>query len=166
MSSPEGPKAPSEETDELGDVNPIILVDHGDLRIRVHRSREKRSRLRVPSVTPFHQRILIVSSAVMRIASPVWRTMFDPQGHFMESQRSSSPREIHFPDDDADALLIVLYIAHLQFGKLPEALDYQELLNLAIICDKYDTVSTVRPVSDFCISSRPSLHSTKSLILH
>ena len=87
--------------------------------------------------------MLVVSSAVMRIASPVWRTMFDPQGHFMESRRSLTD----IPEDDPDALLCVLRIAHLQFRKIPGTLNYADLLNVAIICDKYDTVAIVRPVS-------------------
>ena len=125
----------------------VHLVDDGDLRIHVTRLSEWKKPLR-PSDPPIvDQQTFIVSSAVMRIASPVWRTMFDPQGHFMESQRSLTHGEMDFPEDDPDALLCVLRIAHLQFRKIPETLNYAELLNLASICDKYDTVAIVRPVS-------------------
>lgn len=125
----------------------VNLVDDGDLRIHVTLSSERNKRLRRSDLPIAYQQTLLVSSAVMRIASPVWRTMLDPQGHFMESQRSLIHGEIEFPEDDPDALLCVLRIAHLQFRKVPDTLDYEELVDLAIICDKYDTVAIVRPVS-------------------
>ncbi len=147
MTSPVRQRALSETRDEQDDAMTVNLVDDGDLRIHVIRSSERNERLRGSDPPLVDQETLVVSSAVMRIASPVWRTMFDPQGHFMESQRSFTHGEMDFPEDDPDALLCVLRIAHLQFRKVPETLDYAELLNLAIICDKYDTVAIVRPVS-------------------
>ena len=143
MSSPVKKRALSKIQDEQDDALTVNLVDDGDLRIHVTRKKHLRTS-DLPIVT---QQTFLVSSAVMRIASPVWRTMFDPQGHFMESQRSLIHGEIDFPEDDPDALLCVLRIAHLQFRKLPKTLDYAQLLNLAIICDKYDTVAIIRPVS-------------------
>lgn len=42
------------------------------------------------------------------------------------------------PEDDPDALLILLRIAHLQFSDLPDALVvYEHFLQLAVLCDKY-----------------------------
>ena len=148
MSSPAKTRVLSEIQDEQDDATTVYLVDNGDLRIYVTCSSEGKKRLNGSALPLVDQETLVVSSAVMRIASPVWRTMFDPQGRFMESQRSSTHGEMHFPEDDPDALLCVLRIAHLQFRKVPETLGYVELLNLAIICDKYDTVAIVRPVSD------------------
>lgn len=82
-----------------------------------------------------------VSSSALRLASPVWRTMFNPSGHFLES----TAKEISFPDDDPTALLIVLRIAHLRFKEVPDSLGFEEIVNVSVICDKYDTVSIVRP---------------------
>ena len=148
MSSPAKKRALSEIQDGQDDPATVYLVDDGDLRIHVACSSERKKRLKESDVPLVDQETLVVSSAVMRIASPVWRTMFDPQGRFMESQRSSTHGEVDFPEDDPDALLCILRIAHLQFRKIPETLNFAELLNLAIICDKYDTVAIVRPVSD------------------
>ena len=136
-------RAFSKIQDEGDDAMTLKLVDDGDLRIRVTCSSERKKSLKESDSPLVDHEILVVSSAVMRIASPVWRTMFDPQGHFMESQRSLTD----FPEDDPDALLCVLRIAHLQFRKIPETLNYADLLNVAIICDKYDTVAIIRPVS-------------------
>ena len=60
--------------------------------------------------------------------------MFDPQGHWAQQ---SSGGIFNLPEDDPDALLILLRIAHLRFSDLPDALVYQHLLQLAILCDKY-----------------------------
>ena len=51
-------------------------------------------------------------------------------------------------DDDKEAILLVLRITRLCFNDLPKkgALPLQSLVNLAIICDKYDLVHIVRPL--------------------
>lgn len=77
----------------------------------------------------------LVSSKVMCLASPVWRAMFDPQGPWA---KRSSTGPFSLPEDDPDALLTILRIAHLHFSDLPDALVvYQHLLQLAVLCDKY-----------------------------
>jgi len=64
-------------------------------------------------------------------------------------------KELDFTEDNGEALLILLRIAHLQFHELPEkemSLDF--LLNLAILCDMYDCQKLVKPwVSQWCIFS-------------
>lgn len=85
----------------------------------------------------------VASSSVMRLASSVWRVMFDPQGRFREAQ--GSQEEIPLPDDDADALLIVLRIAHLAWREVPESISFDNLADLAVLCDKYDVIHLVRP---------------------
>lgn len=84
-----------------------------------------------------------VSSKVMSLASPVWRAMLDPNGPFRESQ--SDNNEIIFPDDDSEALLILLSAAHLRFQDVPKDLSFEGLLNVCILCDKYDCITLVRP---------------------
>ena len=147
MTSSAKKKTLSEIQDEEDDAMTVYLVDDGDLRLHVNCSREKKKRLRGSDSPAVYQKTFVVSSAVLRIASPVWRAMFDPQGPFMDTQHSLTHGEMELPEDNADALLCVLRIAHLQFRRIPETLDYAELLEVAIICDKYDTVSIVRPVS-------------------
>ena len=83
----------------------------------------------------------VVSSKAMCLASPVWRAMLDPQGPWAKQSSSSSPSSglsSHaMLEDDPDALLILLRIAHLRFSELPDVLnDYQHLLQLAVLCDK------------------------------
>lgn len=90
-----------------------------------------------------NQVIFRVSTKAMCLASTVWRAMLDPSGPFKEARPGND--SVRFPEDDAQALQIVLYIAHLQFHSIPATLDFTQLLNLAIICDKYDTARLIVP---------------------
>ena len=108
----------------------IHLDPWGDLKI-IARDRQEQAKT------------LIVSSNVMRLASPVWRVMFDPQGHFKEAKESS--QEVRFPDDDADALSILLRIVHLGWRQVPRSVSFETLADLAVLCDKYDMIHFVRP---------------------
>lgn len=104
--------------DALGDL--LLLVDEGE-----------------------HQVTFRVSTKAMCLASPVWRVMLDPSGPFKEAHPEND--QVLFPEDDAQALQIVLCIAHLEFHSIPENLSFTQLLNLAIICDKYDTGRLILP---------------------
>ena len=53
--------------------------------------------------------------------------------------------ELHFEDDDGDALLLLLRIAHLQFAQVPTSLSFSQLLQVAILCDMYDCATLVKP---------------------
>ncbi|KAE9992667.1 hypothetical protein Vi05172_g11935 [Venturia inaequalis] len=82
-----------------------------------------------------------VSKLIMCIASPVWRAMLG--GRFMEGNVQN--REIPLIDDDPEALLTVLRIAHHRTYEVPTGLTLLQLVNIATICDKYDTVAMCRP---------------------
>lgn len=123
----------------------VTLAPNGDLRLLIDCTSEQNKRALESDESKTFQRTSIVSSAVLCIASPVWDAMFGLNGRFIEAQRHSSPREVHFAEDDFDALRLVLGIAHLQFKKVPETISYRQLVNVAILCDKYDTVGLIRP---------------------
>ncbi|KAF2190887.1 hypothetical protein K469DRAFT_512956, partial [Zopfia rhizophila CBS 207.26] len=84
---------------------------------------------------------VVVSTSILRRASPVWQAMFG------ERWAESEATEVPLPDDDVEAMVTVLRIAHLRFDEVPQkhGLSFKQLLSLAIICDKYDTVKIVRP---------------------
>lgn len=70
------------------------------------------------------------------------------------------------PDDDVEAFLLVLRIAHMRFNELPKkgALTLESLVDLAVICDKYDRAHIVRPFPDHNNWAQPwfaNLHSNK-----
>ncbi|KAH7359945.1 hypothetical protein BKA66DRAFT_223145 [Pyrenochaeta sp. MPI-SDFR-AT-0127] len=90
------------------------------------------------------QQSVVISKTAMSLASPVWKAMFER--HWSEHEAT----EIPMLDDDIDAMLIVLRIAHLRFHEVPQknGLSIHGLLNLAVVCDKYDLVRLVRPFLD------------------
>ncbi|PVH99741.1 hypothetical protein DM02DRAFT_614813 [Periconia macrospinosa] len=90
------------------------------------------------------KQLVRASVPALRNASSVWAAMFS--GRWAESDTS----EIAFPDDDIEAMLLVLRIAHIRFNEIPkkEGLSFQLLLDVAFVCDKYDLVHMVRPFLD------------------
>ena len=111
-------------------LNPTIAIDPaGDLKLLVQHGDQW---------TTFQ-----ASSKAMSMASPVWRIMLDPKGPFRESQPENN--EVTFPDDDAEALLILLLAAHLRFQHVPHELCLDQLLAVCTACDKYDCVELIRP---------------------
>lgn len=87
-----------------------------------------------------------VCSTALRLASPVWDRMLDPNGHFAESKEAASgKRVVALPDDPSAMFLVVLNIVHLKFQDLPETITFRNLVDLAVLCDKYDIIRIVRP---------------------
>lgn len=84
----------------------------------------------------------VVSTKVLCLASPVWKTMFDPKGPW-----NIQPGEEGFsmPEDDPNALLILLDAAHLNFDRIPSVVSFDLLLQVLILCDKYDVMRLLRP---------------------
>jgi hypothetical protein len=88
------------------------------------------------------QRIYKVQSLVMTMTSPVWKAMFNPDG-FLEGNPDVP---VEFPDDHPNVLLNLLRIVHFQNGQVPKELpSFDWLVEIAVLCDKYDTVNAVRP---------------------
>jgi hypothetical protein len=83
---------------------------------------------------------LLVCRRIVSQASPVWRATLT-RSVWQESATSRIP----LPDDDPEAMLVLLQIAHLHFHLVPEQVDRRTLYNLAILCDKYDCVELTRP---------------------
>jgi len=98
-----------------------------------------------------------VSSHALVLASPVWKKFVFPPWPSLPAQdqlvtgtensldSEPSAKELDFEEDDNVALLLLLKIAHLQFTDVPAKLSYEELMNVAILCDKYDCVKLVKP---------------------
>ncbi|TVY49043.1 hypothetical protein LOCC1_G001345 [Lachnellula occidentalis] len=53
--------------------------------------------------------------------------------------------ELDFSDDNGNALLLLLQIAHLQFRRVPDKVDFQLLHQVAVLCDLYDCVTLIEP---------------------
>lgn len=92
------------------------------------------------SSSSFRHHRFKVSRNTLCMASSVFRAMLS--GNFIEAQKD----EIELEDDDPDALLIILRIVHLRFSEVKRSFEHQsQLVNVAVVCDKYDLVAVCRP---------------------
>jgi hypothetical protein len=95
-----------------------------------------------------------VSSFAMRMSSPVWKAMLT--GPFIESKT----KEIRLPEDLPEALLAILKIAHMKFNTLPSSMSRKLLVDLAVLCDKYDLIALIRPwLVSWCDQSKRDVNS-------
>lgn len=69
--------------------------------------------------------------------------MLGPESQFKEAQGESS-EEIPLPEDGLNTLSIILNIAHLNFTKVPSHLEFDDLLTVAIVTNKYLAMHIVR----------------------
>ena len=77
-----------------------------------------------------------VSSRHLALASPVFRTMFD--GGFKERvQPGNDPHKVHLPEDDYDALLILLRVIHGLNKSVPRLIVKDLFVRVIVLLDKY-----------------------------
>jgi hypothetical protein len=88
--------------------------------------------------------ILVVSSKTMSLISDPFKAMLGPTGAFSEAQPGND-EPIPLPEDNLDALTILLWIAHLHFNKVPARLEFEELVAVAVLTDKYQATQMVSP---------------------
>ena len=88
--------------------------------------------------------MFIVSSKAMSTACKPWNSMLGHEGCFVEATDSFTD-PIMFPDDNVDALRILLAAAHSVHNSIPATLEYGQLLKVAVLCDKYDATGLVEP---------------------
>ncbi|KAE8447176.1 hypothetical protein EG329_011007 [Mollisiaceae sp. DMI_Dod_QoI] len=98
-------------------------------------------------------------------ASPVWKKalasqplpQFSPAGRDTQQASNSHDarhsmvlkvKQIDCSGDDGGALLILLRIAHLRFHHIPKQVTVLELLNLSVLCEKYDCHNLLGPWCD------------------
>ncbi|KAL1643530.1 hypothetical protein SLS58_004890 [Diplodia intermedia] len=92
-----------------------------------------------------YNKTFIVSSKALGFASDVWKKM--QSGHFKEGQPGKDGMmTILLPHDEADALTVLLNIAHLRFDRLSRnPPPFDQLRALATLTDKYGATIMVRP---------------------
>ncbi|KAF2147488.1 uncharacterized protein K452DRAFT_8075 [Aplosporella prunicola CBS 121167] len=87
------------------------------------------------------QEVFVVASQPLCLISPYWRKMIGPGSCFKEAKE----KEIVLPEEDTRGLTVFLNIVHLQFHNVPNELDFETLLSLSILTDKYLATISVRP---------------------
>ena len=85
---------------------------------------------------------LQVSKHILRLSSPVFRTMLADDSPFLESRNKTTNKNgiqvIYFEEDDLASMEILMNAIHLQDHRVPITLEIAQLEELAVVCDKYD----------------------------
>lgn len=118
--------------------SPILFDPDGDLRLEVG-----------AKINPEEQLECIVCSKTLSRATSVFKNML--YGPFRESRASSSAAlstqnwVVELPEDNPQAMKILLGSMHSQYEHVPTALSLTELYQVLLVCDKYDTIRMIRP---------------------
>ncbi|MCJ1432888.1 hypothetical protein MMC27_002246 [Xylographa pallens] len=91
---------------------------------------------------------LLVSSKAMSLASTVFDTLFNSSfNEGLQRQTASKKLIIPLPQDDAEAFTIVCQVVHHRADEVSQDLTADCLVDIAIICDKYECVKAISPAS-------------------
>ncbi|KAK7750172.1 hypothetical protein SLS62_007923 [Diatrype stigma] len=101
-----------------------------------------------------------VDSRALSRTSPVFMKML--YGPFSESNKSSEDEKwrVALPDDNVKAMGTLLDIMHCRFVKLPaitNAINLEHIYEIAVLTDKYDCTSLVRPWSSSWLGAASAL---------
>ena len=96
---------------------------------------------------------LRVSSHVLCTTSSVFRAMLGPDSQFKEASElrvhsAENPYELSLEDDYPYALTVILMALHSRSDMVPVDPAFKDLVELAIVCDKYDCRGGVFPWGD------------------
>ena len=93
-----------------------------------------------------------VASQILCVASPYFRDMPGPGSTFKKAcdlrggtGSNPEPWSIVIRGDNPNALTILLYSLHFRSEKVPRAVSFDGLWELAILCDKFGCVSAMKP---------------------
>jgi len=99
--------------------NSLFILGSGDLRLLVTYSNDRIA--------------FVVSSHAMSLASPIWKKVLNPPfpelaGEVDGDDDNLQDQQVDSSEDNREALLLLLRIAHLQFSKVRFTLTFESLL--------------------------------------
>ncbi|SMQ47710.1 unnamed protein product [Zymoseptoria tritici ST99CH_3D7] len=104
----------------------------------------------------------LVSSAVIKRASPVFKAMLGP--HFKEGQLKTLPLEVECPEDDWAGMRLMLQLLHncasCVDGEIPKREALECFTDMAILADKYQCIEALSLQVDGVLSNASSLRPT------
>ncbi|GKT40278.1 uncharacterized protein ColSpa_00459 [Colletotrichum spaethianum] len=99
--------------------------------------------LRAGQQTEEPEKSFRVCTSALRRSSQVWKKMLF--GPFKESKPAFGTWLVNLPDDDPDALGILLNIIHANFPLVPTAPSLAELYEVFRMANKYDMIPALKP---------------------
>ncbi|KAF3312751.1 hypothetical protein TWF173_006972 [Orbilia oligospora] len=96
------------------------------------------------------KRRAFVSAAALADASSIWHSSLYIARPPTQVVDNRIFRVLVLGEDcDADALTTVLYILHHRAKKVPRSISFQKLVNISMICKKYDLAEALLPWPEF-----------------
>lgn len=114
--------------DEMLNGNIIIIDTRGDLYMG------------------FKEGKILVSSKVLSLASTNFQAMLEKFPFTARSEPSifgGGHNVIPFHEDDCKSMVVIMNILHLKHYAIPKEIEFQQLHNVAQICDKYDLLQSL-----------------------
>lgn len=96
------------------------------------------------SLSPAGNKIDEYELVAVSLRFPEWISFQQRAGHDEHAQ-ARARKILDLTEDDADSVLLLLRIAHLQFDKVPLKLPFNSLLKIAELCDYYNCTNLVQP---------------------
>ncbi|KAB5545488.1 hypothetical protein GE09DRAFT_1243111, partial [Coniochaeta sp. 2T2.1] len=87
--------------------------------------------------------IFVVCPRSLARASPVFKAMF--YGGFSEARQATGNWRVKLPEDDPEALALLLNIIHGRFDKVPLVLVDSKIYKITVLSNKYDLTEALRP---------------------
>ena len=96
-------------------------------------------RMGLPLNRTFKSPGLLVNKHTPRLGSPVFGTMLAVNSAFLDNTMDEDGVQVlHFPDSHFDLMEITMKVFHLRGHEIPQAVSFEILYQLAVLCDKYD----------------------------
>lgn len=107
--------------------------DDGDLKLEVGQRASK-------------QTFVVCSKALSRASKPFKTMLYGPYAESKPTSQTINPEwTVTLPDDNPDALAVLLNIVHGIFEKVPATVDRGQLFRITVLTDKYDMTHILRP---------------------
>jgi hypothetical protein len=90
---------------------------------------------------------LRVYSQCLRSASKVLGAMLKPNWKEGQTLATKSSTEVTLPEDDAEAMRTICYVIHLRNDLVSKHLTAREVLQIAVVANKYDLSTALEHVS-------------------
>jgi BTB/POZ domain len=79
-----------------------------------------------------------VSSSHLSVASPIFKALLSTGFAEGEAFKATGFIKISLPDDNTEAMVVLMKAIHGKFFQIPQALEFDTLKNVTVLIDKYD----------------------------
>lgn len=155
--------------DEDGEITLIVgegLIGNYEIDDEAPSTGDKRKASSAVDIAANLPIVMKVSAKCLQLASPVFKAMFKDT-NFEEGRvlKNTGRLELNLPDDDPEPLLVLMTIIHLQPQKVDKVMSTQELVDIAILVDKYELLGVTKGHADRWIKAlkKPGLPARTSL---